>query len=97
MRNKIDYAILQRCLNDESFGWEDFVDRFMSPVLHVVKETARMRQRLLDESRIRQYCEAVFRAFRYNNCQLLREFEYRSSLLTYLIILTRRLTIAFLK
>lgn len=94
---EIDYPLLQRCLRKERFSWEEFVDRFMEMVLQVIEETVRIENFTLTEEEKSRLCEAVFRAFRYNNFQLLREFEFRCSLSTYLIILSRRLILAFLK
>ncbi len=97
MLQEIDYPLLQRCLKKERFAWEEFVDRFMEMVLQVIEETVRVEKISVSEEEKNELCEAVFRAFRYNNFQLLREFELRCSLSTYLIILSRRLVLAFLK
>ena len=50
--SEIDRRLLQRCLAGEPRSWEEFVDRFMGLVLHVVDHTARARsQTLANEDR----------------------------------------------
>ena len=50
---------------------------------------------LSDDERA-ELCEAIFRSFRYNDYQLLREFAFHSAVSTYLTVITRRLAVAFL-
>lgn len=95
MQKKIDDDLLKRCLAQESFGWEDFVDRLMPPIMFLIEEMAKKRNLSLSESEKRQFCEAVFRSFQHNDFQVLREYEFNSSLRTYLFILSRRLIVAF--
>lgn len=93
---KKDRALATRLLNQDSYAWEDFVDRFVSPFLMVIDEVVLQQGESLDSSQREAFLEAVFRALRYNNFQILREFEGNSTLLTYLMIVVRRLTIALL-
>ncbi len=39
--SEIDRNLLDRCLQRKPRAWEDFVDRFMGLVVHVVSHTAR--------------------------------------------------------
>ena len=41
--SEIDRNLLQRCLDRKPRAWEDFVDRFMGLVLHVVNHSAQSR------------------------------------------------------
>ena len=41
--SEIDRSLLARCLHGKPRAWEDFVDRFMGLVIHVVNHTARAR------------------------------------------------------
>ena len=41
--SEIDRNLLERCLQKKSRGWEDFVDRFMGLVVHVVNHSAQAR------------------------------------------------------
>jgi len=93
---ELDRPLLRRCINQEKYAWEDFVDRFVGLVLHVIEHTSNIRAVPLDETEKTELCEAVFRSFRYNDFQLLREFSCRCTLTAYLTVITRRLVIAFL-
>ncbi|MDO4587044.1 MAG: hypothetical protein Q4C95_07065 [Planctomycetia bacterium] len=93
---EIDYPLLQRCLNREKYAWEDFIDRFIGLVLHVIDQTIELRNIRLTTDEKCDLCEAVFRSFHYNDFQLLRDFQFHASLSTFLTVLTRRLVVAFL-
>ena len=50
--SEFDRNLLQRCLAREPRSWENFVDRFLGLVLHVVNHTAQSRSmRLTDQDR----------------------------------------------
>ncbi len=93
---ELDYPLVKACLNRQKFAWEDFVDRFMDLVLHVIDHTAEKRGIALKEDERIELCEAIFRSFRYNDYQLLREFGFNCAVSTYLTVLARRLAVAFL-
>ena len=42
--SEVDRQLLDRCINGSPRAWEDFVDRFLGLVLHVVSHSAQMRQ-----------------------------------------------------
>ena len=49
---EIDRDLLERCLQRKPRAWEDFVDRFMGLVIHVVNHSAQARSvRLTPEDR----------------------------------------------
>ena len=39
----VDRTLLQRCLNKEPGAWNDFVDRFLGLIYHVIHYTAHLR------------------------------------------------------
>ena len=41
--SEIDRSLLDRCLSRKARAWEDFVDRFMGLVVHVINHTAQCR------------------------------------------------------
>ena len=50
--SEIDRNLLDRCLQRKPRAWEDFVDRFMGLIVHVVGHTAQARSvRLTPEDR----------------------------------------------
>ena len=72
---EFDHALVRACVEGRPYAWEDFVDRFMELAIHVVEHVAERRAVKLDEEEKIEICEAIFRAFRYNRFQLLREFQ----------------------
>lgn len=93
---EFDYPLVRACLNHEPYAWEDFVDRFMDLTLRVIERSAQAHAKVLTEEEKIELCEAIFRSFRYNDYQLLREFRFHSSVSAYLVVLARRLACGFL-
>jgi RNA polymerase sigma-70 factor (ECF subfamily) len=91
--SEIDRHLLERCLHNKPRAWEDFVDRFLGLVVHVVNHTAQARSvRLTPEDRD-DLCAEVFLAVVRNNLALLRNFRGQSSLATYLTVVARRIVV----
>lgn len=91
--SEIDRNLLERCLEHKSRAWEDFVDRFMGLVLHVVNHTAQARSvRLTPEDRD-DLCAEVFLNIIKDDFAILRRFRGQSSLATYLTVVTRRIVV----
>ena len=91
--SEIDRNLLERCLQKKPRAWEDFVDRFMGLVLHVIRHTAQARSiRLAPEDRD-DLCAEVFLAIIKGDFALLRNFRGQSSLATYLTVVARRVVV----
>lgn len=91
--SEIDRALLDRCLNRKPRAWEDFVDRFMGLVVHVVNHTAQARSmRVSPEDRDDLVAEVFLEILR-NDFALLRNFRGQSSLATYLTVIARRIVV----
>ena len=91
--SEIDRNLLDRCLQKKPRAWEDFVDRFMGLVLHVIRHTAQSRSiRLAPEDRD-DLCAEVFLAVIRNDFAVLRNFRGQSSLATYLTVIARRVVV----
>ena len=91
--SEIDRNLLERCLQRKPRAWEDFVDRFMGLVLHVVNHTARARSVRLTPADRDDLCAEVFLATIKNEFALLRNFRGSSSLATYLTVVARRIVV----
>jgi len=91
--SEIDRNLLDRCLQRKPRAWEDFVDRFMGLVVHVVNHTARARSVRLSDADRDDFCAEVFLAIIKNDFALLRNFQGRSSLATYLTVVARRIVV----
>ena len=40
---EVDRRLLQRCIEQKSHAWEDFVDRFVGLIVHVIRHSAAAR------------------------------------------------------
>ena len=88
--SEIDRNLLTRCLTRKPRAWEDFVDRFMGLVVHVINHSAQARSiRLTSEDR-EDLCSDVFLTLVRDDFAVLRHFRGESSLATYLTVVSRR-------
>ena len=92
----LDSELLARCLGKKQRGWEDFVDRFLGLVLHVIDHTALTREVHLGRDDRDTLCEKVFMAIAHDDFRLLRHYQGRSSLTTYLTTVVRRVVVRIL-
>jgi RNA polymerase sigma-70 factor (ECF subfamily) len=74
-------------------AWEDFVDRFLGLVIHVVGHTAQSRSIRLSPQDAEDLAAEVFLAFISNDYAVLRRFRGESSLATYLTVVARRVVV----
>ncbi len=90
----IDRQLLDRCLSGKPQAWQDFVDRYMGLVTHVVNHTAQCRSIRMDPSDVEDLVSEVFLAVIKNDFAVLRNFRGQSSLATYLTVVARRVVVA---
>lgn len=93
MLSNVDRELLQRCLNRSSSGWDDFVDRFLGLVQHVIDHTASTRSIPLPETTREDLVSDVFLCLLKNDFGVLRRFRGQSSLATYLTVVARRVVV----
>ena len=91
--SEIDEQLLERCLARSPNAWEDFVDRFLGLVLHVVNHTARARSIQLTEQDREDVAAEVFVRIVHQDFAVLRNFRRESSLSTYLTVIARRVVV----
>ncbi|MFC1596590.1 RNA polymerase sigma factor, partial [Planctomycetota bacterium] len=91
--SEIDRNLLERCLERKARAWEDFVDRFMGLVVHVVSHTAQARSVRLTPDDCDDLCSEVFLNVIKDDFGILRRFRGQSSLATYLTVVTRRIVV----
>jgi RNA polymerase sigma-70 factor (ECF subfamily) len=91
--SEIDRSLLDRCLNRKPRAWEDFVDRFMGLVVHVINHTAQCRSINLTAADREDLSAEVFLAIVDNDMAVLRHFRGKSSLATYLTVIARRVVV----
>ena len=85
-----DRDLLRRCLHHEPGSWNDFVDRFLGLVYHVVQHTAHLRSFPLRPEDTEDVAAQVLLRIVENDYAALRQFRGQSSLATYLTVIARR-------
>ncbi len=91
--SEIDRNLLERCLANQPRSWEDFVDRFMGLVMHVINHTAQCRSILLSTSDREDLASEVMLTIINDDYAVLRQFRGKSSLATYLTVIARRVVV----
>lgn len=91
--SEIDRHLLERCLARKPRAWEDFVDRYMGLVVHVVNHSAHSRSVHLTPEDRDDLCADVFLAVIRDDFAVLRRFRGQSSLATYLTVIARRVVV----
>ncbi|MCM2374275.1 RNA polymerase sigma factor [Aporhodopirellula aestuarii] len=89
----VDRLLLQRCLDREPRAWQNFVDRFVGLVVHVVHRTTAGRGISIDESTRDDYVAEVFMVLIRHDFAVLRRFRRQCSLATYLTVIARRVVV----
>ncbi len=85
-----DRDLLKRCLHHEPGSWNDFVDRFLGLVFHVVQHAADLRSFSLKPEDAEDIVAQVLLHVIDNDFAALRHFRGNSSLATYLTVIARR-------
>jgi RNA polymerase sigma-70 factor (ECF subfamily) len=88
-----DRELLKRCLNHERGAWNDFVDRFLGLIYHVIQHTAHLRSTPLRPEETEDLGAEVMLAMVANDYAVLRQFRGHSSLATYLTVIARRICV----
>jgi len=91
--SEIDRQLLQRCLARQPRAWEDFVDRFLGLVVHVVNHTTHSRSIAISPQDLEDLSADVFAAVLADDFAVLRRFRGQSSLATYLTVIARRVVV----
>jgi RNA polymerase sigma-70 factor, ECF subfamily len=90
---EIDRQLLDRCLGHQPKAWNDFVDRYMGLIYHVIHHVAHARSVPLSEADVEDVAADIFLAIVDDDYKVLREFKGNSSLPTYLTVVGRRVCI----
>jgi RNA polymerase sigma-70 factor (ECF subfamily) len=89
----LDRDLLRRCLSREPGSWNDFVDRFLSLIYHVIGYTAHLRSARLAPEDVEDIASEILLKIVASDFRLLREFREESSLATYLTVVARRICV----
>jgi RNA polymerase sigma-70 factor, ECF subfamily len=89
----VDRELVRRCLHKEAGSWNDFVDRYLSLIYHVIGYTAHLRSVRLGPEDVEDIAAEVLLKIVANNYKVLREFRGESSFATYLTVVARRICV----
>jgi RNA polymerase sigma-70 factor (ECF subfamily) len=89
----VDRDLLKRCLAHQPGAWNDFVDRFLGLIYHVVHHTAHMRSTPLRPEDTEDLAAEVLLQIVDNDYAMLRQFRGKCSLATYLTVIARRICV----
>src|SRR3954470_16691620 len=90
---QMDRDLMRRCLSKQAGAWNDFVDRFLGLVYHVVQHTAHLRSFPLRPEDTEDVAAQVLLQIVDNDYHALRHFRGRSSLAAYLTVIARRVCV----
>jgi RNA polymerase sigma-70 factor (ECF subfamily) len=88
----IDRKLIDRCLRKEPGAWNDFVDRYVGLIYHVIQHVAYARSRTLSVEDVEDIASEVFLKIVDDNYAILKKFKGLSSLPTYLTVICRRIS-----
>ena len=89
----LDRDLLKRCLAHQPGAWNDFVDRFLGLIYHVVHHTAHLRSTPLRAEDTEDLAAEVLLQIVSGDYAILRQFRGNSSLATYLTVIARRICV----
>ena len=90
---ELDRTLVNRCLEHDPGAWNDFVDRFLGLLVHVVNHTAYSRSMPLKPEDVEDVCAEVLLQIVAHDYALLRRFRGKSSLATYITVVARRICV----
>jgi RNA polymerase sigma-70 factor (ECF subfamily) len=89
----VDRTLLTRCLNHEPGAWNDFVDRFLGLVYHVIHYTTHVRGATLRPEDVEDLAAEIILQIVAKDYAILRQFRGQCSLAAYLTVIARRICI----
>lgn len=89
----LDRELIDECLARKPKAWENFVNRFMGLVVHVINHTCQARSLRLSPEDREDLCSEVFLTIIRDDFALLRHFRGQCSLATYLAVVARRVVV----
>jgi len=89
----IDRQLLDRCLKHEPGAWNDFVDRYMGLIYHVIHHVSHARTLVLSPDDVEDLAAEVFLGIVDDDYRVLRQFKGQSALPTYLTVVARRIAV----
>src|SRR5262249_19988572 len=82
----VDRDLLKRCLNHKSGAWNDFVDRYLGLIYHVINHTSQARSTPLQPEDVEDLAGEILLQIVSGDYAVLRQFREQCSLATYLTV-----------
>jgi RNA polymerase sigma-70 factor (ECF subfamily) len=89
----IDRQLLDRCLRHDPGAWNDFVDRYMGLIYHVIHHVSHARSLVLGPDDVEDLAAEIFLGIVDEDYRVLRQFRGTSALPTYLTVVARRICV----
>lgn len=89
----VDRSLLHRCLVQDTGAWNDFVDRFLGLVYHVIHYTGHLRSQVVSPEEVEDIAQEIMTAVVADDFAILRQFRGTASLAAYLTVIARRICI----
>lgn len=90
---EIDRQLLERCLKHDPGAWNDFVDRYMGLIYHVIHHVSHARSLALSADDVEDLAAEIFLGIVDDDYRTLRQFKGTSALPTYLTVVARRICV----
>jgi len=91
--SNLDRELLRDCLAKAPDAWENFTDRFLGLVIHIIHHTAIARNVAITQELRDDLVADVFLSWIDRDFVILRRFRGQSSLATYLAVVSRRVVL----
>jgi RNA polymerase sigma-70 factor, ECF subfamily len=88
--SEIDRKLIDRCLGREPGAWNDFVDRYVGLIYHVIQHVAHARSRVVSQADLEDIAAEILLKVVDDDYDILRRYKGISSLPTYLTVIARR-------
>ncbi len=89
----VDRDLLRRCLDRQPGAWNDFVDRYLGLIYHVIHHTAHSRSTPLRPEDTEDLAAEILLQIVSADYSVLRQFKGKCSLATYLTVIVRRMCV----
>lgn len=91
--SEIDRKLIDRCLGREPGAWNDFVDRYVGLIYHVIQHVAHARSRVVPQADMEDIAAEILLRIVVDDYEILRRYRGISSLPTYLTVIARRICV----
>lgn len=88
-----DRDLIRRCLHREAGSWNEFVDRYLGLVFHIINHTAHLRSYPIRPDEAEDIAQTVLLQVIDNDYAVFRQFRGKSSLSSYLTVIARRICV----